>query len=264
MRKFGFFVLGLFFSFVFALGASQGVTAFAQETANSYVYVGGMSAGFTLQSGCVQIVGICEVMTENGVVSPAYEAGLQTGMRILAVNDTEVHTIKQLNEQIDAGNGKNAILRIERNNETQNVTLKPVKDKVNGRYKIGILARDSVSGIGTVTYVDKANNRFGALGHSVFGDDKRELSIADGTVYGCNIVSVHKGVRGRAGELRGMFLSDKTLGKAEKLCSCGIFGQLSQDFSTDKLIKAYPDSTAVCPGKAYIYSTVNGMQPKRF
>lgn len=80
---------------------------------------------------------------------------------------------------------------------------------MTGRYKIGVLIRDSVSGIGTVTYIDKQTRRFGSLGHSVVGEDHQEMKIAGGKVYQCSIVSVSKGIRGKAGELRGMFLKRK-------------------------------------------------------
>ena len=71
-------------------------------------------------------------------------------------------------------------------------------------------------------------------------------------------------MRGKAGELRGMFLNDKHLGSAEKLCNCGIFGIIDKDFPTSQLMSAVADSSEAKPGDAYIYSTVNGVCPKRY
>ena len=263
MRKLSFFLLGaiLTFAFVFCGFGVSTTSVFAHE---NIVFIGGMSAGFTLKSGNVQIVGTCEVMTENGVCSPALEAGLRTGDHIIKVGGIRVETIAELNEVVDKSQGKTVALEVERGSETLIVQIQSVKDRVAGRYKIGVLARDSVSGIGTVTYIDPSNRRFAALGHSVVGENKRELKISDGIVYECNIVGVSKGIRGKAGELRGMFLSDKTLGKAEKLCHCGIFGEISNDYRTDGLTRATADSSNVIPGEAYIYSTVNGAERKRF
>ncbi len=263
MRKLSFFVLGAILTFAFVLGGFGGVVipAFAGE---SVVFVGGMSAGFTLKSGAVQIVGTCEVMTEKGVCSPAFEAGLRTGDNIVKVGGIRVETIAELNEAVDKSQGKTVTLEVERGTETLTVQIRSVKDRIAGRYKIGVLARDCVSGIGTVTYIDPSNRRFAALGHSVVGENKRELKISDGFVYECNIVGVSKGVRGKAGELRGMFLGDKALGKAEKLCHCGIFGEISSDFKTAELPRAIADSSLATPGEAYIYSTVNGSARKRF
>ena len=263
MRKSSFFILGALLSFTcfYKAEKTQVVSADAKE---KIVYVGGMSAGFTLNSGEVQVVGLCEVMSENGIHSPALQAGLRSGDKITLVNGVKVETVIELNEILDKTHGKTLNFSIFRGSEELKIQIKPIKDKITGKYKIGILARDSVSGIGTVTYIDKENGRFGALGHSVVREDKQELKISNGIVYECNIVGVSKGVRGRAGELRGMFLSDKTLGTAEKLSSCGIFGCVSEDFPLNDLLKTTATSESVCPGKAIIYSTINGLEQQPY
>ena len=263
MRRLSFFILGAFLTFaVIFSNLNLGIAnAYAQS---AFVYVGGISAGFTLKSGNVQIVGTCEVITENGVRSPAMEAGLRTGDRIMKINGIKVETITELNEIVDKSKGKQVSLEIERNKETFCLNVNGVKDKISNRYKIGILARDNVSGIGTLTYIDETTRTFGALGHSVVGENKRELKISDSVVYECSIVGVNKGVRGRAGELRGMFLSDKPLGNAEKLCDCGIFGKISKDVNVRSMKKVVADSGQAMPGNAYIYSTINGLDVKRY
>ena len=262
MRKLSIFVLGASLSFGFVFGNHvQTVRVSADST---IVYVGGMSAGFTLKSGEPQIIGLCEVVTENGVCSPAVNAGLRTGDRIIKVAGIKVESIEELNEIVNKSQGKTLAFEIHRGRETLSLSIQPVKDKISNRYKIGILARDSVSGIGTVTYVDKTSGRFGSLGHSVVGENKAPLKISDGIVYECSIVGVQKGVRGKAGELRGMFISDKRLGNAEKLCDCGIFGKVSDEFDYDSLTPAKADSSAAIPGSAYIYSTVDGTKPQKY
>ncbi len=260
MRKLSFFVMGTV-TCAFAFFHQGSIVASAEEP---IVYIGGMTAGFTLKSGGVQVVGLCEVTTESGVKAPATKAGLRSGDRIIKVEGIYVETIAQLNEIVDKTKGKEICIEVQRGDETRTFSLCAAKDKTTNRYKIGILARDSVSGIGTVTYIDQTNRRFGALGHAVVGENHKELTVADGIVYSCSIVGVSKGVRGKAGELRGMFLNDTTFGNADKLCDCGIFGELSADFNPEGLLRTVVDSESVAPGKAFIYSTVNGTTPKRY
>lgn len=260
MRKSSIFAIGII-SCAFAFSGKTAIVASADEP---IIYIGGMAAGFTLKSGGVQVVGLCEVMTEEGVRAPANKAGLRSGDKIIKIEGVCLESIAQLNEIVDKSKGKEVEIEVRRGNETLSYMITPVKDKTSNRYKIGILARDSVSGIGTVTYIDETHNRFGALGHAVTGENKQELTVSSGCIYSCSIVGVSKGVRGKAGELRGMFLNDKTLGIAEKLCNCGIFGTLSKDFNTDGLIKTTVDSHSVAPGKAFIYSTINGTKPQRY
>lgn len=261
MRKLSIFLLGVSLSFAFTVCSLGGVKAQAESHT---VYIGGMSAGFTLKSGTVQVVGLCEVLTEKDVKSPALDAGIRAGDHIQSVSGKRIETVTQLNACIRESKGKRLQIELQRGRETIQVNVQPVRDKASNEYKIGVLTKDSVSGIGTITYIDKESGRFGALGHAVFREDNTQLTSACGTVYGCSIVGVSKGARGKAGELRGMFLNDTSVGQAEILCKCGIFGQISEDFSLNMLKKAQATSSQAHPGTAFIYSTVNGNSPKRY
>ena len=263
MRKLGIFVLGASLTLVTSFSINNAVTANALEIEKK-VYVGGMSAGFTLKTGGAQVIGISEVLSENGSYSPAGKAGIRTGDIINKVENIKVESIEDLNEIVNKSKGKRLNFEVSRGEERLNIEIQPIKEKNTGKYKVGILIRDSLSGIGTVTYIDKTSGRFGSLGHSVTGENQTQLQLYEGTVYECSIVGIHKGVRGKAGELRGMFLNDKHLGQAEKLCECGIFGQISSDFEVNELMSAVASSYEAKPGKAYIYSTINGIQPKRY
>lgn len=261
MRRLGVFFICAAVSMSVIGGKVYTVSA---NAASNEVYIGGMSAGFTLKTGGVQIIGLSEVIAENGVKTPAVDVGLRTGDIIQKVGGIRVETIAELNEIVDKSKGKALNIEVLRGAETLQMTIQPVKERATNRYKIGVLVRESVSGIGTVTYIDKETGRFGALGHSVVGENHEEMKISSGIVYECSIVGICKGVRGKAGELRGVFLNEKRLGNAEKLCDCGIFGKISRDFSVDGLTSAVSNSNQVKPGSAYIYSTVNGVCPTKY
>ena len=262
MRRLGVFILGILLSFGLMLGRVE-VFASALAEAKS-VYIGGMPAGFTISAGGIQILGFCEVMTESGVVSPSSEAELHAGDVILSAAGITVETVSELNEILEKNGEKPIVLQLRRGEEEIKKTVKPAKDKITGRNKIGVLIRDGVSGIGTVTYIDKDTGRFGALGHAVSGEGSRELKVVGGAVYTCSIIGVTKGVRGRAGELRGMFLGERTLGMAEKLCSAGIYGQIDGEYAPKELRSAVATSEGVKPGKASIFSTISGEEPKEY
>ncbi len=267
MRKSGIFVISAAMSLVCIYGGHTAKDIFsvsAAEKIEKTVYVGGMSAGFTLKTGTAQVIGTCEVITENGFCAPAARAGLRAGDNIKKVGGITVETVTELNEVINESKGKCLDFEIERGGKVFNISIQPVLDKNTARYKIGVLVRDCVSGIGTVTYIEKDSGRFGSLGHSVTGENNHEMTVSDGSVYECSIVGVSKGIRGKAGELRGMFLTDKSIGNAEKLCDCGIFGQVSEEFMMDDLMRTVASSDEVKPGSACIYSTINGLEPKRY
>lgn len=265
MRKSGFLFLSAMMSAVCLCGgkiASKEVLH--ASAAEKTVYIGGMSAGFTLKTGNTQIIGTCEVLTENGSVAPAAKAGLRAGDYIRKVNGVNVESITNLNEIVNESKGRELEFEIERNGEKKIVCIMPRIERISGKYKIGVLVRDFVSGIGTVTYIDKQKGRFGALGHSVIGENNQEMKISQGNVYECSIVGVNKGIRGKAGELRGMFLNDNIIGSAEKLCDCGIFGKIDENFKMNELMQIVASSEQVKPGSACIYSTVDGIETKRY
>ena len=265
MRRLGVFLLGFFLSLGgICINKEIVKVKAATENAGVDVYVGGMPAGFTLSMGGTQVLGFCDVITDQGKSSPAMEAGIRAGDLIVSANGVNIETIASLNEVL-AKNCENPLkCKIIRGEEKIDVTIQPVKDKGSNRYKIGVLIRDGVSGIGTVTYIEKESGKFGALGHAVVGAEQKNLHLTDGQVYACNIIGVSKGVRGKAGELRGMFLAEKCLGNAEKLCTCGIYGKIRDGLKTKdlKVVKATDDG--VKPGKASIYSTITGETPKEY
>ena len=261
MRKLGVFVLGASLCFAFSIYNDTKITAVAEERV---VYVGGMTAGFTLKTGTAQVIGTCDVISEDGVISPASTAGIRPGDCIKKAAGINVETVDELNEIVNKSKGKTLDFEIRRGDETIICPITPKKDKVSNRYKIGVLVRDCVSGVGTITYIDKKSGRVGSLGHSVEGENKKEMHVSDGMVYQCSVVGVTKGVRGRAGELRGMFLTENPIGSAEKLCSCGIFGEIGKDFDGRGMQTALASADNVKPGEAYIYSTVSGVCPQKY
>ena len=131
-------------------------------------------------------------------------------------------------------------LTIKRGDDTQKVVVKPQMDRITKKYKIGVLIRDTVSGIGTITYVDPNTGKFGALGHTV-GEDCEKIQT-EGKLYNCSIVSVLNVVRGKAGELHGIFLGDGEFGTTQTLCECGIFGQINKNVDLSKLEKIEVES----------------------
>jgi stage IV sporulation protein B len=172
MRRLSVFFMCAACLLPFIGGGTQFISVSAAE---HEVYIGGMSAGFTLKTGGLQIVGLSEVTAENGVKSPSIEAKLRTGDVIQKIGGIRVETIAELNEVVDKSKGKSINIEILRGDERMQLSIQPVKEKVSNRYKIGVLVRENVSGIGTVTYIDKQTGRFGALGHSVVGENHQEM-----------------------------------------------------------------------------------------
>lgn len=221
------------------------------------LYLGGFAAGFVLNTTTVEVVGLCEVLTDEGVICPARMAGIRAGDVIDKLNDCEINSITDLNQALNR-EYKSFCVTIIRPDGEVCLDVVPVTEKATGQKKLGLLVKDSVNGIGTVTYVDKTAKKFGSLGHPVTDCNKNVMEINGGSIYSCMIYGVKKGVRGNPGELKGTIESNYMTGKVTKNCVCGIYGDISDEFDYGKLTKI---STApienVQIGKAEIYSTVN-------
>ena len=256
-------VLGVCAATALVLAAGSGETAVMASASAAEYYIGGMTAGFSLPAGGAEIVELSSVSGEKGVRRPAEEAGLRAGDLLCAADRIAIGSIEDLTAALERSGGKQTVFTVLRDGERLDVPVTPAKDKKTGKWKIGVLIRDMLSGIGTITYIEKDSLHFGALGHGV---SERPLSDASkAKVFACSVIGVNKGTRGKAGELKGLFLNDRTIARAELFCGTGLFGTFdgSYDFSLCETAQIAPVSEATI-GKAVIYSTIDGTQPKAY
>ena len=226
--------------------------------ANEQIYLGGMPAGFSIETKGASVVGLSDVVTLEGIKSPSKDAGIQIGDIIISIDNQEVHNASELAKCLTDGNEK--LISIKRKGEINVLTIKPEKD-VSGLYKIGVLIRENINGIGTITYIQ--GNKFASLGHPIVDESGCLLEIVSGNLFKCNITGCIKGERGKAGELRGVFQKSKSIGNFAKNTDCGVFGKVDvNEIDYNKLIKV--EKGRACIGNASIYSTVYGDTPKEY
>ena len=128
-------------------------------------------------------------------------------------------------------------------------------------YRLGILVRDHIAGIGTVTYYDPVSLQYGALGHGVSGlDGTQLLMLQSGYLVRASVAEVRTGTRGTPGELHGIFYVTDAVGTVEKIQPAA-FSARSQPKPGG--CQTAPAS-AVTTGAAEILSNVDGEQVQRF
>ena len=231
--KRAFKLLILIFSIVVCAVTLMPAAASAEE---AQLYLGGFPAGFVLNTTTVEVIGVCDVVTCDGVCSPAREAGIKTGDVIDKINGEEVNAVSDINKII-SGEYKKYEVEIIRGNDRLNIPINPVKEAASGGKRLGVLVKDSINGIGTVTYIDGANRKFASLGHPVTDNGGKYVEIRGGTLYGSLIYDVKKGVRGTPGELRGAFENGSVMGSAKVNCPCGVYGDLDKNYDCSGLLK---------------------------
>ena len=218
---------------------------------------GGMAFGVKFFTKGVVIVGLSDVETHGGTLSPATEAGLKAGDVILSMNGKEVNTTDEVGKLIADCKGEGISVSFKRGEEEKSTTVYPAICAKENVYKAGVWVRDSTAGIGTVTYVNAKTGEFGGLGHGICDVDTGALlPLLKGVVVDVAITDVVKGLVSAPGELKGDFSSVKK-GSLKENTGVGIFGTF--DSLPKNLSEPLPIGLRdeVKEGKAFIYTTLS-------
>ena len=193
------------------------------------------------------------VITELSDGSAAARAGLKKGDTILEVDGKTVDSAQTLTEGIQSG--QNVVLTVQRDGKQAEFLVVP--EQTENGYRLGIYIRDSIAGIGTVTYYDPLTGEFGALGHGVNDlSGTRLLAMQKGILVASSVDEVRKGSRGTAGQLHGAFDVTRIIGTVEQNTARGLFGTMLNVPKRTALPVA--DSAQVKTGEASILSNVSG------
>ena len=224
---------------------------------------GGFPFGVKFYTRGVVVVGLSDVESENGFLSPADSAGFKKGDIITAIGGCDVNTIEEISSAIEQSQGKTINFSVSRAGEIVEINLTPVKAQSDGKYKSGMWIRDSTAGIGTVTFIDPETLSFGGLGHGICDSDTGTLMpLARGNVVNVEITDIVRGAGGRPGELKGSFGAEKA-GVLTGNTSMGVFGMFSA-LPEKAAYGALPvaSKNQIAEGKAQIYSSIKDGENK--
>ena len=130
---------------------------------SNYLIPGGENIGIQINTPGVIVVGMYNINGKN----PAQEAGIKAGDIIKKIENQEVTSIEDMISKINLLNNNKTKITYERNNIEYTTTLEIFKDE-NNIYKTGLYVKDSITGIGTLSFIDPNTKIFGALGHEMF------------------------------------------------------------------------------------------------
>ncbi len=232
------------------------------EAANgdAYVKIGGKPIGISINAGGLIVLGQSEVLTDGGAVYPADGSGLMTGDIVLKLNGKPLTSIYQLKTLLDGVSG-DITLTVSRDNRVFDVKLTPAEDKLSGQKRLGLMLREDVGGVGTLTFVTQ-DGKFGALGHYITDADSGvSEELNSGNIYDTYVEGVVKGEKGKAGGLiADVNRLSKPIGDINKNTQIGIFGEYTADY--DGALYKVADSGEAKIGPAKVYTTINGDEPK--
>lgn len=201
---------------------------------SDYIVAGGENIGIELKSTGVMIVGTYEIDGHN----PAKEAKLQNGDKIISINDREVSSIEEMLNVIESSTDMNNIkINYERSDKKLETNLELKKDQ-NNVYKTGLYVKDSITGVGTLTFIDPNTKLYGALGHEIIEKSTgQKLEIKDGKIYNSSVTGITKSNDGKPGEKNARYNTKEVYGNVKENTVSGIFGNYTDTINDEKLYK---------------------------
>ena len=197
----------------------------------------------------------------DGQNSPAQNAGLKVGDKIVSVNGNDLQNAEELHSEILKSSGDQIILNVERCNKPMSFTVSP--DSGKDGWQIGVYVQDRITGLGTVTFYDPGTGVFGALGHGVNqASTGLPITLARGMAVDARVSGIQKGAPGTPGSLKG---SPKGRMLGVVLCNTpqGIFGYAEGTAWSGAAVPV-ASHEQITTGPAEILSTVNGTATKRY
>ncbi|MDE7243229.1 MAG: SpoIVB peptidase [Oscillospiraceae bacterium] len=251
-RVLAFFLSGLLCMPV--LARSDSASAAGLE-ADSLVPVG-HTIGIKLFAEGVIVIGLAEVETSSGVSTPGADCGLKIGDVIETANGESVESSEQFAQLLQCGG--NVALEVSREGRELRLDAEPVRGD-DGTYRLGAWIRDSMAGIGTITFYDPKTGVFGALGHGITDTDTGMLMpLGDGSVMDSSVKAVKPGGAGEPGELRGNFDLSHDVGELYANTARGVFGVMEENTFTEANAVAVAEPGEVTTGPAVIRANVRG------
>ncbi|MBR5088551.1 MAG: SpoIVB peptidase [Ruminiclostridium sp.] len=209
------------------------------------------------------------VVTDFGAVngrlsqqSPAEAAGLRKGDIIKSVNGIGITDSISVSAAVQED--PTCTIDVLRGDEELTFTANALESDTDGQYKLGMWTKDSVAGIGTMTYYDPETAAFAGLGHGVSDTSSGvRMPLLSGEITAVTVTDVIRGSAGCPGELCGAFISSVEIGTLTLNSDYGVFGVCSAPPILGEPVEvARRDEVTV--GSASVLTTTGGMTPEEY
>ena len=226
---------------------------------SNYIIPGGETLGIEVNSDGVMVIGFYQVNGKYNKGNPTIKAGDY----IIKINETYVNTIDELTKAIEENvNDKEVIVTLKRDGKEKTSKLELIKDE--DIYKTGLYVKDSITGTGTLSYIDPETKIFGALGHEIIESSTNNIvEIKKGTIFRNYITSIDKSRVGYAGSKNAKFYYNTKYGDIMKNTNVGIYGLYSAELPNKETMEV-AEKNEVKVGKAQIATVLSKENIKYF
>ena len=225
---------------------------------SSKIIVSGDTVGIKLNTEGILIVGSYDINGHNTLV----EAGLKNGDIINKINNKNVNKVEDMVNIIKECNCDNIDISYLRDKEQKKTNLNLYES--GNIKKTGLYVKDSISGIGTLTYIDPETKLFGVLGHEIIDNATGQIiNIDSGTIFDSKVTGITKSERGIPGEKNAIIYNEKIEGNIFENTNKGLFGKYTSSINTSNLYKV-ASIRDVKIGDAKILTVLDGTEVGQF
>ena len=223
------------------------------------IIVGGENIGINIKSKGILVVGFYQVDGENIVSTP----NINVGDVILKIEDEEVNDVNSLTNAIEKHiKDKKVEVLLQRDNKQFASVLNLVEK--DGIFKTGLYVKDSISGIGTLTYIDPETKKFGSLGHEIIeANSNKRIEVKTGSIFDSVVTGISKSDDGTPGEKHAKLDTSKIFGTIKKNTQYGLFGDYIANLPGKKLYDV-AQKEDIKVGKAKILTVLDDKEIKEY
>ena len=224
---------------------------------SNYVIPGGNNIGIEVYNEGIIVIGFYKINNRYNT------SDLKIGDVITRINDTQVYTVDEMIKAIEESVKDNKVnITILRNKKENVIEFNLINQE--GVYKTGLYVKDSISGIGTLTYIDPETKIYGALGHEIIeGNSMTSVEIKSGTIFESLVTSIDRSTVGSAGTKNAKFYSNNVYGSVSKNTISGIYGKYTDELPNKEVLEVgKPDELK--KGEASIYTVLDGEMIEEF
>lgn len=203
---------------------------------SDYIVASGENIGIKLKSKGIIVMGRYDETNKD----------LDKGDIIVSVNHNDNLDIESFTNIISKNSSDTIEIGYIRDGKfkTMNLNVK------NG--KTGLYLKDTIAGIGTLTFIDPNSKIFGALGHEIIDSISGTIiDSASGNIYDSKVVDVKRSDNGVPGEKNASIDESSVRGDIDSNTNRGLFGDYEAQIDTTKLYKVGTKDD-IKLGKAYI------------
>lgn len=215
---------------------------------SDYVIASGENIGISLKTKGIIVVDKYD-NTNNS---------LRSGDIIVSISNNDNISMDYLTDMIKKNKNNNIEIGYIRNGKLNNTYL----NIING--KTGLYLKDTISGIGTLTFIDPNTNIYGALGHEIVDSNTGIILESNGgNIYDSKVIDINRSSVGSPGEKNASINKNSVIGDIDTNTNKGLFGDYSYKLDNSNLYEV-GNIEDIKIGKAYILTELEDNQVNKY